>query len=385
MRIPEEQAVRTLHDLGFQPVSAADGAVRVTVPGWRRFDVEGPADLAEEVGRIAGFDLVPTTMPKGALPKPRPEGDGGFADEFRTRRTLAAAGLQEAITYSLVDPAVATELSLDPDGADHDLIRIQNPQSVEQSVLRASLLGSLLFALRSNLRQRDRVLLFELARTWHASADPSPEERRHVGIAMVGPRTPRHWSGVKGTLDLFDVKGVVDSLCAAFRVSPEYAEARHASLHPGRAAEVCVRGERIGLVGQLHPSVAERLDLGEVPVLVAELDFERLLQAREPFLTAHTPSRFPPADRDISFIVDEARRHDELERAIREAAGDLLEDVQLFDVFRGGSVPTGRKSLAFSLRYRAPDRTLEDDEVSATHARVEQALQRRFGAEVRGR
>ena len=385
MHIPREQAERTLADLGFQLETGGDGALRVTVPGWRRFDVEGPADLAEEVGRIAGFDLVPTTMPTGALPRPRPDGDGGFADELRARRTLAAAGLQEVITYSLVDPALATQLAIDPDDADQKPIRIENPQSVEQSVLRPSLLGSLLFALRSNLRQRERVLLFELARTWHGSTDPSPRERRHVGIAMVGPRTARHWSGGDGTLDFFDAKGVVDAVCAAFQVSAEYAEVRHTSLHPGRTAEVRVGGQRLGVVGQLHPALAERLDLGEAPILVAELDFERLVQAREPFMTVQTPSRFPPADRDISFFVDEATRHDELEQAIRDAAGGLLEDVRLFDVFRGGSVPAGRKSLAFALRYRAQDRTLEDDEVSAAHARVEHAVQSRFGAEVRGR
>ena len=385
LHIPREQAVGILADLGFQPESVGNGTVRVTVPGWRRFDVEGPADLAEEVGRIAGFDLVPTTMPQGALPRPRPDGDAGFGDELRARRTLAAAGLQEVITYSLVDPALAAELAVDPDDAGHEPIRIENPQSVEQSVLRPSLLGSLVLALRSNLRQRERVLLFELARTWHGSKDPSPEERRHVGIAMVGPRTAQHWSAGDGMLDFFDVKGVVDAVCAAFRVNPEYASARHPSLHPGRTAEARVRGERLGVLGQLHPTVAERLDLGDAPILVAELDFERLVQAREPFLTVQTPSRFPPADRDISFFVDEATPHGELERAIREAAGSLLEDVRLFDVFHGGNVPAGRKSLAFSLRYRAPDRTLEDDEVSSAHARVEHAVQSRFSAEVRGR
>src|SRR5438132_5822893 len=381
-----EQVVRTLDDLGFQPEAASDGTLRVTVPGWRRFDVEGPADLAEEVGRIAGFDLVPSTMPEGALPTPRLDGDGGFADELRARRTLAAAGLQEVITYSLVDPGMAADLSVGPDGADPQaLLRVENPHSIEHSVLRRSLIGSLLYAMRPNLRQRDRVLLYELARTWRSSADQSPDERRHVGIAMVGSREPRNWSESDGTLDFFDGKSVVDALLAAFRISANYAESRHPSLHPGRTADVRVDGERLGVVGQLHPAVAERLDLGGVPVLVAELDFDRLIEAREPLLTVHTPSRFPPADRDVSFVVDESTRHDELERAIRDAAGGLLEDAQLFDVFRGGIVPAGRKSLAFSLRYRATDRTLDDDEVTAAHARVEQALQRRFAAEVRGR
>jgi phenylalanyl-tRNA synthetase beta chain len=389
MHFSSDQVVRTLDNLGFQPVSGSEGVVTATVPGWRRFDVEGRADLAEEVGRIAGFDLVPSTMPRGALPSPRPEGDAGYADEVRARRVLAAAGLQEVITYSLIDPSLAAELVVEPSDASSEPIRIANPLSVEQSVLRPSLLGSLLSALRSNLRQSDRVLLYELARTWHGKLDPArdglPDERRHVGIAMVGPRLERDWSGIQSKLDFFDVKGVVDALCATFRAPVTYAPARHPSLHPGRTAEVCAAGERLGMLGQLHPTVAERFDLDGSSVFVAELDFERLLQARELMLTIKTPSRFPPADRDIAIVVDEATPRMDVEAVIRETAGALLESVQLFDVYRGESIPAHRKSLAFALRYRASDRTLEDDEVSAVHARVEEALRARFGAEVRGR
>jgi len=156
-------------------------------------------------------------------------------------------------------------------------------------------------------------------------------------------------------------------------------------LHPGRAAEVCIGDSHLGVVGQLHPTVAERFDLGPGPVLVAELDFDLLVKARQPLLTAQTPSRYPPADRDISFIIDEATPNADLEPVIRQAAGELLEALELFDVFRGGAVPAGRKSLAFALRYRSADRTLDDEEVSAAHTRVEEALRERFGAEVRGR
>jgi phenylalanyl-tRNA synthetase beta chain len=387
VHFPAPQVVQTLDALGFQPVAEPDGGVRVTVPGWRRFDVEGRADLAEEVGRVAGFDLVPATMLRGAVPAPRPDGDAGYADEMRARRTLAAAGLQEVITYSLVDPGQAAELAVDPEDESHEPIRIENPQSVEQSVLRPSLLGGLLGALRSNLRQRDRVLVYELARTWHGQLDPLPDERRHVGIAMVGPRNPRHFATAAEPLDFFDLKGVIDALAAAFRAPVTYVPGRHPSLHPGRTAEVCAAGQRLGVLGQLHPTVAERFDVGAAgaTVFVAELDFERLLQAREPALTVQTPSRFPPADRDIAVVVDESVPHADLEAAIREAGAPLLERVQLFDVYRGGSIPAGRKSLAFSLRYRANNRTLEDEEVNAAHARVEAALRTGFQAEVRGR
>ena len=385
MAVPRAQALHTLDNLGFQPIDAPQGTVEVTVPGWRRFDVEGPADIAEEVGRIAGFDLVPTTMPEGALPAPRPDGDGGYSDELRARRLLAAAGLQEVITYSLVDPAMAAQLLAEPTEPDATPVVVANPQSAELSQLRPNLIGSLLLSLRANLRQRDRVLLFELARVWQGALDPSPDERRHVGIAMVGPRNPRHWASPEGNLDFFDAKGIVDALCAGFHASVSYAPARHPSLHPGRSCAVCLDGRRLGMLGQLHPAVAERFDLSGAHVLYAELDFDRLVQAARPTEHVRTPSRFPAADRDISFFIEEATPHADLEAAIREAAGDLLERVELFDVFRGGSVPAGRKSLAFSLRYRATDRTLDDEEVSAAHGRVERILHDRFGAEVRGR
>jgi phenylalanyl-tRNA synthetase beta chain len=156
-------------------------------------------------------------------------------------------------------------------------------------------------------------------------------------------------------------------------------------MHPGRTSDAYLGEKRFGVLGQLHPTIAERFDLGSSPVLFAELDFDLLLEAQQPIVSVQTPSRFPPADRDISFFIDENTPHVELENAIREAAGSLLERVELFDVFRGGAVPPGRQSLAFSLRYRAADHTLDDDEVSAAHARVETALRSRFGAEVRGR
>jgi phenylalanyl-tRNA synthetase beta chain len=381
----QDQVVETLDALGFEP-RGVDESLSVTVPGWRRFDVEGRADVAEEVARIVGFEIVPATMLRGALPSPRPEGDHGFSEEIRARLALAAAGLQEVITYSAVDPDLGAITSADgtePEPA----ISIANPMSAEASVLRTSLLGSLLRTLRSNHRQRERVLLFELARTWHGQPDPLPDERRHIGIAMVGLRYPRSWSGAPEALDFFDLKGIVDTLCDALSVEVTYAPSRHPSMHPGRTAEVCAKGRRVGVIGQLHPQVAERFDLEPQlgNVLVGELDFELLLELRTPLLTVSTPSRFPPSDRDIAIIIDEEVRAADVQAAIQEAGGQLAERVELFDVYRGEPIPPGRKSLAFALRYRAADRTLEDEEVSTVHGRIEQALRDKFRGEVRGR
>jgi phenylalanyl-tRNA synthetase beta chain len=382
-----EQIVGSLTALGFGV--SGDAQLRVTIPTWRRYDVEGRADLAEEVGRVVGYEVIPATQLTGALPEPRPDGDAGFLQELRARQTLAAAGLQEVMTYSLVDPGLLDQLRADGDPGAETPLRVANPQSPELSALRPSLLGSLLVALRNTLRQRDRALLFEIARTWRATDAGDTEERRKIGIVLAGPRSPRHWSvSQPEPLDFFDLKGAVEAVCSAFGLAPSWAPAEHPSLHPGRTAEVCLGDQPLGVAGQLHPLVAERLALEQVaPVLFAELDFEALLANQRPKPTPPVlpPSRFPPADRDISFVVPEAQNHAELERAIREAAGALLEQVVLFDVYQGAGIAAGRKSLAYALRYRAPDRTLDDDEVAAVHGRVEAALREQFGAEVRGR
>jgi phenylalanyl-tRNA synthetase beta chain len=385
-----EQIVGTLAALGFGV--SGDAELRVTIPTWRRYDVEGRADLAEEVGRVIGYEVIPATLLTGALPEPRPDGDGGFVLERRARQTLAAAGLQEVITYSLVDPTLLEELRANPEDSaptGESPLRVANPQSPELSALRPSLMGSLLLALRNTLRQRERALLFEIARTWRPADGDETDERRKVGIVLSGPRTPRHWSVAEPQpLDFFDLKGAVEAVCSAFGLAPTWVPAEHPSLHPGRTAEVCLGEQSLGIAGQLHPLVAERVGLDQAaPVLFAELDLETLVANQRPKPTPPVlpPSRFPPVDRDISFVVPEAQNHAELERAIRAAAGALLEHLMLFDVYQGAGIPAGRKSLAYAIRYRAPDRTLDDEEVAGVHGRVEAALRDQFGAEVRGR
>ncbi len=385
-----EQVVSTLESLGFG-VEARGEELRVSVPGHRRFDVGHRADLAEEVARIVGYDHIPTTTLTGHMPAPRPDGDGGFGDELRVRRALAAAGLQEVMTYSLVDPALPAMLDAhgewpaDAAGRPDALLRVANPISEEQSAMRDNVFGSLLFTVRSNLRLRDRVAVYELARVWRGPLSPLPDERRHVGIAMAGPRQASHWSGTPPDVDFFDLKGIVEALFHTLGLRPSFVPAQHQSLHPGRAASVEASGEHVGTLGQLHPRVAERLDLEGHTVLVAELDFDRLVAASRTAAGVETPSRFPANQRDVAVVVDESVSHADLDAAIREAGAPLLRDVRLFDVYRGEPIPAGRKSLAYALSYQASDRTLEDDEVAGVHARVEKALRQRFRAEIRGR
>jgi phenylalanyl-tRNA synthetase beta chain len=308
------------------------------------------------------------------------------------------------MTYSLVDPVLAHRVhTADPSSenghtaADGDgttswpllaepEIAVANPISPEHSVLRASLLGSLLETLNSTLRNRQRVLLFELARTWRGPLGPLPDERRHVGIALTGNRLPEHWSTLPEPLDFFDAKGIVEQLGDALGVALTFSATTHPSLHPTRAARVRVAdGPGVGVVGQLHPLVAERFDLDARPVLVAELDFELLVAAQPSQRMVVTPSRFPAAERDVAVVVDESVNNDHVEAVIRDAGAPLLHEVRLFDVYRGEPIPAGRKNLAYALTYQAPDRTLEEDVVAEAHGRVERALTDAFEAEIRGR
>lgn len=396
---PREGMVAALAGLGFTVHgAAADRTWNVRVPSHRRFDVAHRADIAEEVARVLGYEQVPATLPAGSVPDPRRDGDAGYSDEVRARQALAAAGLQEVITYSLLDPEQPAKLDSHaawpppPDRPPESAVRVVNPMSAEHSILRPTLFPGLLDALRTNLRHRERALLFELGRVWPGPLDPnpggaSPLERRHIGAVLRGPRGAKHWGSTESDLDFFDLKGIVDYLAKVFRLTPAYEPIAHAALHPGRAARVLVQGHEIGVLGQLHPRVAERFDLPGAPTLVAELDFEALLggAATTPNTRVMAPPRFPHARRDIAVVVAETVRHDELTRVIRSAGGPLLADIQLFDLYRGEQVSDGYKSLAFALTYQASDRTLGDDETSAAHAQVEQALRERFRAEIRGR
>lgn len=383
---PTEVMVSSLSALDFGVQQGAGGELVVSVPSHRRFDVEHRADLAEEVARLVGYETIPTTTLGGRLPEPRRDGDGGFGVELLARRALAAAGLQEVITYSLVDPGLAASLAATPEAVAEAAIRVANPPSAEHSVLRPGLLGSLLHTVRTSLRHRPRLLIFELARTWHGELAPLPREERHVGIALTGRRSPEGWATGDAELDFFDLKGIVETLAAALAAPLVYEAGEHPSLHPGRTARVCAAsGELVGFLGQVHPVVAEQLGLERRAVLAAELDFELLLRVRSGVAAVATPSRFPPAQRDIAVVVAEATRNADVETAIRRAAAPLLHELRVFDVYRGGAVAEGRKSLAYALSYQAADRTLADDEVAAVHGRVEQALTATFGAEVRGR
>ncbi len=359
---------RRLRALGMTVERATDGML-VTPPSWRS-DVEIEEDLAEEVARLGGYDVIPAALP--LVPAAGADEGGARALVRRVRRALAADGLAEMVTLSLVDPASnrlvgsAVMTGLDP-------VVLVNPLSSELSELRRSPLVGLLRATRLNRSHgASFVGAFEVGTGFGRAGDGPVHERRLVAGVLQGEWPPYGLERSGPPVEFGDVKGVVQNLLAT--VAPE-ADARWAPvsdvtlLHPGKAASIEVRGRRLGVAGALHPRVAQALDLaGEVWVL--ELDFEDLAHYGPRRVGVRALPRFPAVTRDIAVVVDDVFLAETIVEEIRALGDPLVESVTLFDCYRGAPIPEGRKSLAYGIAYRAADRTLTDEEANAAHERV---------------
>jgi phenylalanyl-tRNA synthetase beta chain len=348
-----------------------------------RLDIDQSADLMEELARVHGYDRLPATLLKDELPEQA--GNRSLSLEERVRDLLVHAGLQEVITYSLTEPSRETPLV----GESQEYVRLANPISSERVVMRRSVLSGVLEVTASNLRHSEEVRLFEIGPVYLPQPGQKlPEEPRRLAVVVTGKRWPAFWeTGDQASLELdfFDLKGVIESLVADLHLpNASYQTSALAYLHPGRAGQLLLSEKNVGSFGQLHPTVAGHYGLGNRAVLVAELDLEGILaNVPERYHFAPVP-RFPSALRDIAIVVEEGITAEQVIKELREAGGDLLSDIRLFDVYRGESIPPDTKSLAFALNYQAPDRTLTDKEVDKAHKKIEERVKHVLKAQVRG-
>ncbi len=358
--------------------------IRATVP-YYRLDVSIPADLIEEVARVYGYDRLPTTLMADELPPQ--ERDFSLEGEERVRDILSGCGLTEAISYSLSN--LESFAKLDPDGAElnpGDYIKLSNPLTSEREYMRRTLMASLLETVRDNLRYTEQVSIFEIGRVYLPEPDEElPNEPRHLAIAMTGPRDSRSWlTEEDGYVGFYDLKGVVQTLLDRLGLlERSFEPMQHPTFRPGGVATLKLGDVEIGVLGEVHPAVQESFDLPAQPVLLLELDLEELLAQVEPIRYLQPISRFPAITQDMSLVVDENVRAEQVQELIRRAGGELLSEVTLFDVYRGEPVPAGKKSLAYSLTYRHAERTLTDREVALVHAKIAKQLSREVGAELR--
>jgi phenylalanyl-tRNA synthetase beta chain len=376
MPIPRARQKETLERLGFGVADAPDG-LDVTVPPFRRNDVTREADLVEEVGR---FDLerLPATLPK------RRGAAGRMSTEHRLRRravdALIGRGAYEIVGWSFTEPGVADRLRLPEADPRRRFVPLLNPMSEDHSVLRTTVIGSLLDAARHNAArgQADLRLCEQGAVYLPRPGEPLPHEHRALGALLHGRLHPPTWGVPEPRrADFFAIKGYLAAVLDTLRVEWLVEPRAEPFLHPGRGAQVVCGGETVGWVGELHPLVARAWDLEDVAAF--EIDLDRVVAQAEAVPHYRDLTSFPPVRQDLAVIVDEAEPASNVVGIVREAGHPLVHDVRVFDVYRGAQIGEGRKSLALALTFQAPDRTLSDADVEPVRERIVAALAQRGG------
>ena len=366
MEIPENEMIEILERLEFQ---VKDG--KVYVPTFRG-DVEGMADIAEEIARIYGYDKIPSTMMKSEVVVGGKNRKQKMEDAIRSE--LTSAGLYETMTYSFIDPKENDWVRIPESDQRRNMVRISNPLGEENSVMRTDMLSSILKTLRTNYTRRNpEAAVFEIGTVYlPVKGQVLPEEKQIVAMGMYG-------SG-----DFYDIKGITEQLLERLEIK-KYSFVPcldNPSFHPGRCAKVLVHGEEIGVLGQVYPAVAGNFKIN-AEVYAAMLDFNTLLlhYTEDKHYTALP--KFPATSRDLAILVDNGICVGDIDRIIEKQCKSILESYQLFDVYEGEQVEKGKKSVAYALTFRAADRTLTDQEVNAVVEQILKDLKQELNAQLR--
>jgi phenylalanyl-tRNA synthetase beta chain len=362
-----------LERLGME-VSAREAGWRVTPPSFR-FDIAIEADLIEEIGRVYGYDKLPSQAPVGVLEMSACAETSVTVE--RIAEVLVDLGYQEAITYSFVEPGF--QQALNPDLIP---VALENPISSEMSVMRTSLWPGLLKALRYNLnRQTSRLRLFEHGLRFYSEGMDIKQDVVIAGV-LNGDRHPEHWSGKSGPVDFYDARHDVETILALTGRADEYRFVRneHPALHPGQTARIQRGARDIGWLGRLHPVIAGQFDLDPDTYL---FEFEYAAVQGGALVQFQELSRYPSIRRDLAIVTDLEVTAAELQAEVQRSAGALLKEMVIFDVYQGKGIETGRKSVAFGLILQDSSRTLTDDDVEVVVSRVTESLNKKFGAALR--
>lgn len=379
MKISLEDMLSILERLKFG-VEAANGLLIIDAPT-RRQDIKIEEDIVEEIARLYGYDEIPMTLPEGA-------NQVGQLTAYQANRRvvrdyLEGAGLYQAVTYSLTSEALSQRFALKAE----PVTRLLMPMSEDRSTLRQSLIPHLIEAAAYNVaRKADSVALYEVGSVFLGQTEEGlPFEEEHVAAVLTGKWLDHAWQGEKKEVDFFVLKGIIEGVIGKLGLTDRIAfvKTEVAGLHPGRTASILLDGEQVGIIGGLHP--AEQKSWGVKDTYVMEMNLVALLHANASAapLGYKAVPRFPAMSRDIALVMDRATAAGEVITAIRSAGVKLLKDIRVFDVYEGEKMEAGKKSVAFSLTYFDPERTLTDDEVVAAHNKVLKAIATIEGTEVR--
>ena len=365
--ISEADMIEYLHR---EEVPVVDGMIQV--PSWRP-DLRVMADIAEEVARYYGYNNIETTLMRGATTM------GGYSDEQKLENATGAAaralGYSEIITYSFVSPSSFDAIRIPADSPLRKTVKLVNPLGEDTSIMRTVILPSMLDILSRNFAFKNKgVKLYEIGKIYlPVEGEKLPNEPKRMIFGTYGEHE-----------NFFTLKGEVDALLEQLNVHPAtyVADTKNPSYHPGRCADIMIDGKKLGVIGQIHPLVAEGYGIsGEV--YVAELDFTGLQSALAPERVFHSLPKFPTVSRDLALVCDEAMTVGMLEACIKKAGGKLLRSIQLFDIYRGPGIAPGKKSVAFSLELRADDRTLTDEDTTGVTNAVLEKLKNDLGVTLR--
>jgi phenylalanyl-tRNA synthetase beta chain len=377
--IPVEQQMKHLSALGFEPADTSDGATTYVVPSWRH-DVSGEADLVEELARLHGYDRVPSTMP------PVRQSEERFAPEearaARLRDLLLGYGLTEAFSWTF-DSAEEHARARCP--ADR-MVRLENPLAEQYAGLRTSLVPGLLRTAALNQRRgRDSIRLFEMGPVFFTSGDGEmPVQDTHLGILLAGPADEPAWHTSARNHDFYDIKGVAEELADALRADVRIADEGEegGAWRAGESLRLLHGETPVGRLGTVAKDVASAFDV-DGDVFVLEMDLTAILRRGADPVAFAPVINFPPSLRDIAVLVSTDVSAGELVSAAHTAGGTLLQHVNIFDVYTGKQVPEGKKSVALSLVFQSPERTLTDKDTEKAWKRIVRRLQDDFAAELR--
>ncbi|OSI16215.1 phenylalanine--tRNA ligase subunit beta [Neisseria dentiae] len=348
--VDEARIESILAALGLQPKKVSDG-LQTTSPSFR-YDIEIEADLIEEIARVYGYENIPDDATSGrlkmlALPETR-------RNRFVVYNQMAARGYQEVVSYAFVDEQWERDFA-----ANENPIRLQNPLAAQYSVMRSTLIGGLVEILQNNLnRKQNRVRVFEIARVFSKGSDGRFVQNERIGGLVYGSADPEQWGEKTRAADFYDVKGDVEDLLGGKNVS--FVKAEHPALHPGRTAEIVMDGHTVGFIGELHPQWLQKYDLPQA-ALVFEIDMAAVLGKEK---TVYRPvSKFQPVRRDLAFVLPENVSHDALLGALNSVKSSLVQEIAVFDVYRGAGLPEGMKSIAVKVLLQDAEATLTDEAV----------------------
>lgn len=359
-KVPEKDMKRILTDLGFG-LTKAKGGYKVNIPSWRLGDVEWEAALIEEVGRIYGYDKIPALAPLADISPIPANAKRLFQRELREK--LVAFGFDEIYTFAFTGPELMQKCGMKPD---HESIVVANPISNDMSIMRQSLLPRTLETIANNLRFQRQFKLFELTRTFHKKGEEC-EERHELVAASVGG-------------DFRDLQGVVESL--GMTVKPLETSHLKPWQHPGRSASLVLRGQKVGTLYEIHPTVEKAFDM-KTRVTVAELDFEQLLAkgAGQKVIYKEIP-KFPSVQLDISILIPKKNLAEAYTKAISKTDHELIKEIRVIDEYVGDKIEKDQRSLTYSVTYRSDKETLTEAQVTAVHHKVLENLKTQ-GASIR--